>query len=218
MEYEALLDLVKKRRSIRRFKPDPIPDEDIAKIIEVARWAPSGFNMQPWEFVVVGPQARARLLAMFRAKADELLADPDLPAKMRAGHPERVVRCGGCLQGCLLGVKAGKGIGTFCREDSWIRHAIQVGPGDKEKPGPLFEQAGPREKIFFEPRKTTAAQSAGVAPLIGSAKGSATRQAMLLPQTTAAAAPDPGPGGRSGMPSGSWSWGMPSSVWPRRTR
>lgn len=53
MNYEDLLEHVKKRRSIRRFKPDSIPDEAIEKIIEVARWAPSGFNMQPWEFVVV---------------------------------------------------------------------------------------------------------------------------------------------------------------------
>ena len=53
MDYDLLLELVKKRRTIRRFKPDPIPDEYIDKIIEVARWAPSGFNMQPWEFVVV---------------------------------------------------------------------------------------------------------------------------------------------------------------------
>ncbi len=53
MNYDDLLELVKKRRSTRRFKPDPIPDEYIEKIIEVARWAPSGFNQQPWEFIVV---------------------------------------------------------------------------------------------------------------------------------------------------------------------
>ena len=53
MTYDELLDLVQKRRSIRRFKTDPISDELILKILEVARWAPSGFNMQPWEFVVV---------------------------------------------------------------------------------------------------------------------------------------------------------------------
>ena len=53
MNYESLLELVKKRRSTRRFKPDPIPDEYVDKIIEAARWAPSGFNSQPWEFVVV---------------------------------------------------------------------------------------------------------------------------------------------------------------------
>jgi len=53
MDYESFLELVENRRGIRRFKPDPIPDEYIDKIIEAARWAPSGFNLQPWEFVVV---------------------------------------------------------------------------------------------------------------------------------------------------------------------
>ena len=53
MDYDSLLELVKRRRSRRRFKPDPIPDEFIDKIIEVARWAPSGANSQPWEFIVV---------------------------------------------------------------------------------------------------------------------------------------------------------------------
>ena len=53
MDYAQLLELVKRRRSIRQFKPDPVPDDRIEKIIEVARWAPSGFNLQPWEFVVV---------------------------------------------------------------------------------------------------------------------------------------------------------------------
>jgi len=53
MEYEGLLQLVQTRRSIRNFKTDPVPDEYVEKIIEVARWAPSGGNSQPWEFIVV---------------------------------------------------------------------------------------------------------------------------------------------------------------------
>lgn len=62
MDYDALLELVKSTRSIRRFKPDPIPDEYIDKIVEVARWAPSGFNQQPWEFVVVRkPELRQKI-------------------------------------------------------------------------------------------------------------------------------------------------------------
>lgn len=56
MDYDSLLELVKKRRSIRKLKPDPIPDEYIEKIIEVARWAPSGGNSQPWEFIVITKQ------------------------------------------------------------------------------------------------------------------------------------------------------------------
>ena len=56
MNYENLLELVKERRSVRKFKPDPIPDEYVDKIIEAARWAPSGANSQPWEFIVVKKQ------------------------------------------------------------------------------------------------------------------------------------------------------------------
>ncbi len=56
MDYESLLELVKERRSIHGFKPEPIPDEYVDKIIEAARWAPSGANSQPWEFIVVKKQ------------------------------------------------------------------------------------------------------------------------------------------------------------------
>ena len=53
MDYEGFLKLVKTRRSIRSFKTDLIPDEYVERIIEAARWAPSGANSQPWEFIVV---------------------------------------------------------------------------------------------------------------------------------------------------------------------
>jgi nitroreductase len=67
MNYEAFLDLVKNRRSIRRFKPDPIPNEYVDKIIEAARWAPSGFNLQPWEFVVVkDPKLKEEIVQIFK--------------------------------------------------------------------------------------------------------------------------------------------------------
>ena len=53
MDYDSLLELVKNRRSIRKFKTDPVSDEHIDKILEVARQAPSGLNSQPWEFIVI---------------------------------------------------------------------------------------------------------------------------------------------------------------------
>ena len=56
MDYDSFLELVQKRRSIRKFKPDPVPDDYVDKIIEAARYAPSGANTQPWEFVVVKKQ------------------------------------------------------------------------------------------------------------------------------------------------------------------
>lgn len=66
MDYEALMEIIQNTRSIRRFKADPVPDELIDKIIEAARWAPSGFNQQPWEFVVVrDPELRAKITGWY---------------------------------------------------------------------------------------------------------------------------------------------------------
>lgn len=53
MQYEELLELFKGRRTLRAIKPDPVPDDLIDKLLEAARWAPTGFNMQPLEVLVV---------------------------------------------------------------------------------------------------------------------------------------------------------------------
>ena len=65
MDYDSLLELVQKRRSIRRFRSDPIPDEYVDKVLEAARWAPSGSNMQPWVFVAVREKDNIRKIKMF---------------------------------------------------------------------------------------------------------------------------------------------------------
>ncbi len=46
-------EAIRKRRSIRKFKPDPIPEEKIRLLLESARLAPSGTNTQPWRFIVI---------------------------------------------------------------------------------------------------------------------------------------------------------------------
>ncbi|HBH62455.1 MAG TPA: nitroreductase family protein [Nitrospiraceae bacterium] len=46
-------DLIKTRRSIRKFTDKPVPDEVIDRIIESGVWAPSGMNNQPWKFAVI---------------------------------------------------------------------------------------------------------------------------------------------------------------------
>jgi nitroreductase len=50
-------EAIEKRRSIRRFKPDPIPNECITELLDAARLAPSGCNAQPWRFKIVTEQA-----------------------------------------------------------------------------------------------------------------------------------------------------------------
>jgi nitroreductase len=48
-----VIEAIKQRKSIRAFKPDPVPQDLLKKIIEQAQRAPSWANTQPWEFAVV---------------------------------------------------------------------------------------------------------------------------------------------------------------------
>jgi 5,6-dimethylbenzimidazole synthase len=62
LQIDDYLELVKRRRTIRKFKPDPIPDEYVDKILEAGRWAMSGANGQPWEFIVVkDPETKRKM-------------------------------------------------------------------------------------------------------------------------------------------------------------
>ena len=56
-------EAIEKRRSIRRFKPDPVPKECINELLDAARLAPSGCNAQPWRFRIVTEQAAKSELA-----------------------------------------------------------------------------------------------------------------------------------------------------------
>lgn len=51
-----ILNAIKNRRTIRKFKSDPIDEEKIKMILEAGRWAPSFSNLQPWKFIVVRDQ------------------------------------------------------------------------------------------------------------------------------------------------------------------
>jgi nitroreductase len=53
MQFEDLAALVQSRRSIRKYKPDDVPDDMLVKAIDLATWAPNGGNRQSWQFWVV---------------------------------------------------------------------------------------------------------------------------------------------------------------------
>jgi len=84
MTYEAFLELVRKRRSVRSFRPDPVPDDYVERIIEAARFAPSGANSQPWEFVVIKDrEMKDRITALVAEQSEparkvEVARDQDL--------------------------------------------------------------------------------------------------------------------------------------------
>ena len=47
------IDLLLTRRSVRKFKKEPIDMNTILRILDIARWAPSAKNLQPWEFIII---------------------------------------------------------------------------------------------------------------------------------------------------------------------
>lgn len=58
-----ILELMQKRRSIRRFKPEVPPDDDILKLIEAAVAAPSATNRQPWRFLIAKKKKHFEIIA-----------------------------------------------------------------------------------------------------------------------------------------------------------
>ncbi len=101
-EYDTLIKLLHRRMSVRKFKPDPLPEGTIERILEAGRRAMSGANGQPWEFVVVtDPVTKRKLFEHYQKELDwdynfwmEQMRSPELrhPAFRLAGGPEEQLR------------------------------------------------------------------------------------------------------------------------------
>lgn len=81
MTPEALNELIRSRRSLRRYTAQAVPAATVERLLTAAVWAPSAHNRQPWRFVTVTAEESKRRLA--RAMGDRLradrLADGDAP-------------------------------------------------------------------------------------------------------------------------------------------
>ena len=58
-----IFDLIKGRRSIRKYSSKEVPRDILFNILEAARWAPSAHNAQPWRFIVITERSLKRKLA-----------------------------------------------------------------------------------------------------------------------------------------------------------
>ncbi|MHA1933677.1 MAG: nitroreductase family protein [Candidatus Thorarchaeota archaeon] len=93
---EEFFEVVEQRRSIRKYKEFDIPTEDLTKILEAARLAPSTNNTQPWRFVVVKDRDTINLLSLvagnqkFIANANAIImALADRGASCCPGNPSQ---------------------------------------------------------------------------------------------------------------------------------
>ncbi|PKL17640.1 MAG: nitroreductase family protein [Spirochaetae bacterium HGW-Spirochaetae-5] len=103
----TLLDEIRSRRSVRKYREEPVSDQLISEILEAGRWAPSGLNNQPWRFVVIKDKT-------FKTKLSEMTHYSGIVAgsdfciavfyNSPAGyHREKdIMSIGACIQNMLL--------------------------------------------------------------------------------------------------------------------
>ncbi|HEY8431590.1 MAG TPA: nitroreductase [Sandaracinaceae bacterium] len=74
-----VFDALTARRSVRGFRPDPVPAPTLRRIFEAAQRAPSWCNIQPWRVWVTSGEATASLTRALTAAASTSLPEPDFP-------------------------------------------------------------------------------------------------------------------------------------------
>ena len=87
IDFGEFRDLIKTRRSIRKFQEKPVPEDLLVRAIELAAWAPNGGNFQPWKFLIVANKD------LIQKMGDAVKAKTEL----MASWPEAAV-CGDALE------------------------------------------------------------------------------------------------------------------------
>jgi len=91
MDQEYIFRTIKERRTVRKYKPTPVPDEHIKRILDAARFAPTSGNQQPWKFVVIQDRARLDTLGeMLQTSWEErMVAHEDLDEEKKKSYIEQ---------------------------------------------------------------------------------------------------------------------------------
>lgn len=97
-------EAIKSRISIRAFKTDPVPEAIVREILDVARYAPSGGNLQPWKVIAVAGAERDAVVALAQANLPGAEDDrPVYPADLWEPYRSRRYKVGEDMY-ALLGI------------------------------------------------------------------------------------------------------------------
>ena len=126
----SILDVIKKRRSIRRFQRKSIEDEKIRQLLEAAIWAPSAGNHQPWVFIAVRDPKRIEKIkvvspGIFDIPAAIIVVCRDMRIAEKAGNLELSIFDIAMASQNILLMAYELGLGS-CPVKSFNQKAIQV--------------------------------------------------------------------------------------------
>jgi nitroreductase len=119
-----IIDIIKSRRSIRKFTSEPVSEELVETILEAGRWAPSGLNNQPWRFAVIRDAGLRQAISELTRYSKVVMAAQVLIAVFldseKSYHREKDIQAvGACLQNMLLEAHS-LGLGTV-----WLGEIIR---------------------------------------------------------------------------------------------
>src|SRR3989304_5616310 len=152
-------DIIRERRSIRKYAPRPVPTETLREVLEAAGWAPSAHNAQPWRFIVLidKPSKKELSEAMANAGIKDMINYED-KSQQKSERDLAVQSLGAAVQNMLLAAHS-KNLGAcwfcapvFCKEA--VRQVLKI-PEDVE-PQALITLGYPAEKPSAPCRTTLA--------------------------------------------------------------
>ncbi len=92
------IECIRGRKSIRKFKPDPVPQELLLELIDIAKWSPSYKDSQPWEVAILSGAKKQALSEMLTAMLERgEPTTPDLPTPT-SWPPTQKARIGQLIQ------------------------------------------------------------------------------------------------------------------------
>ncbi len=121
-----LLDLLKTRRSIRRYKDKSIPKGKLKEIIDAARFAPTARNLQPWEFVVVTDKSKLSLLAQL-ADNGKFIAQASACIVVFSADTKYFLEDGSAATCNILLAASALGVGSCWVAGDKKKYSLQVG-------------------------------------------------------------------------------------------
>jgi nitroreductase len=120
-EAQAVTRALRRTRQIRDFRPDPVPQELLDEVLEVARWSGSATNSQPWTFIVVRDSGTRARLAELAPNARHVAKAPVVIAIAMSGeHPDWEAYDEGRVAERILVAATGLGLGAAI---GWVNDA-----------------------------------------------------------------------------------------------
>lgn len=101
-----IIDLIKSRRSVRKYKQEDLKKGDVHRIVEAGIWAPSGLNNQPWKFKILKAEEKDGLCKF--TKYAQIIKDASvavcvfLDEKAAYNRDKDIMAIGACIQNMLL--------------------------------------------------------------------------------------------------------------------